>query len=138
MPIPSLSSSVNDPFSTKALDWLDSPLFGSISCQAVSDGVIEDVVICPSNTFSSSVSHPSFSFYSGHAEISNPTEQWQFDAMDNNCTLDSLKLQLQQAVELEFATIPLYMTTLYSIAPGCNTEAYGLIRSVLIQEMLEL
>ena len=120
------------------LDWLDSPLLGSISCQAVSDGEVDLTGLCPANTFGSSFSHPSFSFYSGHAEISNPTEQWQFDAMNNNCTLESLKLQLQQAVELEFATIPLYMTTLYSIAPGCNTEAYGLIRSVLLQEMLHM
>ena len=129
------------------LDWLDSPLLGSISnttiqtnttCQAVSDGEMDLTGLCPANTFGSSVTHPSFSFYSGHAEISNPTEQWQFDAMNNNCTLESLKLQLQQAVELEFATIPLYMTTLYSIAPGCNTEAYGLIRSVLLQEMLHM
>ena len=54
------------------------------------------------------------------------------------CTIENLQEQLQEAVELEFATIPLYMTSLYSIVDGCNSEIYDLIRSVLIQEMLHM
>ena len=51
------------------------------------------------------------------------------------CSLDNLKLQLQQAVHLEFYTIPLYLTALYSIVDGCNQEVYMLISSVVKQEM---
>ena len=54
------------------------------------------------------------------------------------CTIENLQEQLQQAVELEFATIPLYLTSLYSIVDGCNSEIYDLIRSVVIQEMLHM
>ena len=64
--------------------------------------------------------------------------QWQMDAMNSNCTLDTLKDHVQQAIQLEFATIPLYMTTLYSIVDGCNTEVYSLIRSIIMQEMLHM
>ena len=51
------------------------------------------------------------------------------------CILEDLKLQLQQAVELEFATIPVYLTSMYSIVEGCNKIIYHKIRSVVIQEM---
>ena len=64
--------------------------------------------------------------------------QWQLDVMHNNCSLESLRLQLQQALQLEFYTIPLYLTSLYSIKDGHNREAYTLIRSVLMQEMLHM
>ena len=56
----------------------------------------------------------------------------------NACNIANLQLQLQDAIEIEFATIPLYLTTLYSIADGCNVEIYNLLRSVVIQEMLHL
>ena len=52
------------------------------------------------------------------------------------CTLDNLKDQLQIATELEFITLPLYLTALYSIVQDCNVEAYELIRSIVMQEML--
>jgi len=45
---------------------------------------------------------------------------------------------LQQAVELEHATIPPYLTALYSIKPGCNVRAAALIRSVVVEEMLHM
>ena len=74
--------------------------------------------------------------------IQNPAPpqqcQWQMDAMNSNCTIDTLKDHVQQAIQLEFATIPLYMTTLYSIVDGCNTEVYSLIRSIIMQEMLHM
>ena len=54
------------------------------------------------------------------------------------CTIENLQEQLQEAVELEFATIPLYLTSLYSIVDGCNSEIYDIIRSVVIQEMLHM
>ena len=52
------------------------------------------------------------------------------------CTLESLHKQLQQAVQLEFSTIPLYITSLYSIIQHHNQEAYTAIREVVMQEML--
>ena len=64
--------------------------------------------------------------------------QWQLDAIHNNCTIESLKKQVQQAIQLEFATIPLYMTSMYSIKEGFNSEVYLLIRSVVMQEMLHM
>ena len=52
------------------------------------------------------------------------------------CTLGSLQEQLQTAAQIEFYTIPLYLTTLYSFVNNCNIEAVELMRSVVLQEML--
>ncbi len=52
------------------------------------------------------------------------------------CTIHTLRRQLQTAMQLEWATLPTYLTTMYSIVDGCNTEIYGLIRGVVMQEML--
>ena len=52
------------------------------------------------------------------------------------CTVEELKNQLQLAMQLEFYTIPTYLTTLYSIVDGCNIEIYNAIREVVMQEML--
>ena len=54
------------------------------------------------------------------------------------CDLSNLQAQLQQAVQLEFYTIPLYLTALYSIKEGYNTQAYQAIRDVVMQEMLHM
>ena len=54
------------------------------------------------------------------------------------CNLINLRTQLQQAVQLEFYTIPLYLTALYSIKEGYNTQAYQAIRNVVMQEMLHM
>jgi rubrerythrin len=45
---------------------------------------------------------------------------------------------LQSAIELEHATIPLYLTAAYSIKDGSNTVARRIIRSVAIEEMLHM
>lgn len=50
----------------------------------------------------------------------------------------SLREHLQIAMELELSTLPPYMCALYSIQDGANIEAAGLIRSVLMEEMLHL
>ena len=62
----------------------------------------------------------------------------EFSKNTLQCSVPHLLEQLQQAIELEFATLPVYLTSLYSIVDGCNTEVYELIRSVIIQEMLHL
>ena len=51
---------------------------------------------------------------------------------------NQLIMALQTAIELEHATIPVYLTALYSIKPNANNEAAALIRSVVIEEMLHM
>jgi hypothetical protein len=46
--------------------------------------------------------------------------------------------ELQKGAELEFATIPLYMSALMSIKPQTNAVSAALIRSVMMEEMLHL
>jgi hypothetical protein len=53
-------------------------------------------------------------------------------------TLDDLHQYLDAAMQLEHATIPPYLTALYSIHPGTNSPAYHVIRVVVIEEMLHL
>ena len=50
--------------------------------------------------------------------------------------MDELKDQLQLAMQLEFYTVPTYLTTLYSIVDGCNIEIYNTIREIVMQEMM--
>ena len=52
------------------------------------------------------------------------------------CTIEGVREQLQMAVQIEFYTLPLYLTSLYSIIEHCNVEAYQLIRNIAMQEML--
>ncbi|RTQ49696.1 hypothetical protein EJV47_12850 [Hymenobacter gummosus] len=52
--------------------------------------------------------------------------------------LKHLHDELQKAIELEFSTIPPYLTAMYSIKPGTNQAAYDVIRSVVMEEMLHL
>jgi hypothetical protein len=53
-------------------------------------------------------------------------------------SVDDLMMALQQAIELEHATIPPYLYALYSIKPGTNSKVAALIRSVVIEEMLHM
>ncbi|KAA8613149.1 ferritin-like domain-containing protein [Salipiger aestuarii] len=52
--------------------------------------------------------------------------------------LAGLHQHLEAAMQLEHATIPPYLTALYSIRPGSNTEAFDIIRAVAVEEMLHL
>lgn len=45
---------------------------------------------------------------------------------------------LHAALQLEHATIPPYMTALYSIRPGTNLDAVQILRVVVVEEMLHL
>lgn len=51
---------------------------------------------------------------------------------------EELKKNLQIAIEVEHSTIPLYLYALFSIKPGSNVQAYSLIRSVLMEEMVHM
>jgi hypothetical protein len=53
-------------------------------------------------------------------------------------TLDDLHNYLHAAMQLEHATIPPYLMALYTIHPGTNSDAYHVIRVVVVEEMLHL
>lgn len=58
--------------------------------------------------------------------------------MSRITTLEALREHLQIAIELEHATIPPYLTALYSIKPGTNERAVEVITSVVVEEMLHM
>ena len=140
------------------LQWLDNPMYNAEGdfpnetepiCYAQSN-ILHEVPTCPAIHGNQIVQSypigPSYSIYydnliptqvSSNSQLSQQC-QWQSDALSSNCTIESLKRHVQQAIELEFATIPLYMTSLYSIVDGCNSEVYSLIRNILMQEMLHM
>ncbi|MBI2921944.1 MAG: ferritin-like protein [Planctomycetes bacterium] len=53
-------------------------------------------------------------------------------------SVEELHRHLYAALQLEHATIPAYLTALYSIHPGTNTEAVHILRAVAVEEMLHL
>lgn len=53
-------------------------------------------------------------------------------------TIESLREHLQWALEIEHATIPPYLTALYSIHEGKNTEIHEVIQSIFMEEMLHM
>ena len=53
-------------------------------------------------------------------------------------TIESLRTHLQWAIELEHATLAPYLSSLYSIKDGSNTESAEVIKSVFIEEMLHM
>ena len=59
-----------------------------------------------------------------------------FDQLDGS--VEGIRNALQNAIELEHATIPVYLYGLYSLQPGTNQEVAGIIRSVVIEEMLHM
>lgn len=64
------------------------------------------------------------------------------NCLRNNMTMtidtpEELRSHLQWAIEVELSTIPPYLYAMYAIEDE-NSEAYGLIRSVAVEEMLHL
>jgi hypothetical protein len=53
-------------------------------------------------------------------------------------TREQLHSYLYAALQLEHATIPPYLTALYSIRPGTNADAYHVLRVTAVEEMLHL
>lgn len=53
-------------------------------------------------------------------------------------TVEDLHSYLHIAIQLEHATIPPYLTALYSLHPTTNADAYRVIRVVAVEEMLHL
>ena len=64
--------------------------------------------------------------------------EWKKEEDQKICSKKSLKRDLQDAITLEFATIPLYLTSMYSIKASHNQEVRAVIRSVVMQEMLHM
>ncbi len=56
----------------------------------------------------------------------------------NLITVERLQKALQLAIELEHATIPVYLCALYSLKPGHNRVVGEIIRSVVVEEMLHM
>jgi hypothetical protein len=52
--------------------------------------------------------------------------------------LDILKRELQVAIEIELATIPPYLTALFSLPDGSNRESQVIVRNVVMEEMLHM
>jgi len=52
--------------------------------------------------------------------------------------IDGLREALQSAIELEHATIPPYLTALYSLKPGGSVEITDRIEEVMIEEMFHM
>lgn len=53
-------------------------------------------------------------------------------------TIDQLYVYLYRAMQLEHATIPVYLTALYSLHPDTNSAAKHILRVVAVEEMLHL
>lgn len=53
-------------------------------------------------------------------------------------TIEDLYDYLDSALQLEHATLPPYLTALYSLQPGSNSDAWHIIRVVAVEEMLHL
>jgi hypothetical protein len=53
-------------------------------------------------------------------------------------SVDELKAHLYLAMQLEHATIPPYLTALYSIKHGTNIDAVKVLRVIAVEEMLHL
>lgn len=51
---------------------------------------------------------------------------------------EDLHTFLQDAIKLELATIPPYLTAYFSLKPGVNDQVAKIIRSVVVEEMLHL
>ena len=70
-----------------------------------------------------------------NVEVHNILSEYGYNSTAQ-CNKQALKVQLQEAVLLEFYTIPVYLTALYSIADNCNIDAYRAIKEIVMQEML--
>jgi hypothetical protein len=53
-------------------------------------------------------------------------------------TIEELHEYLYKGLQLEHATLPPYLTALYSLHPGKNSDAWHVIRVVAVEEMLHL
>lgn len=60
------------------------------------------------------------------------------EALEAAQTIDPVHDALASALQLELATIPVYLTGLFSLKPGVKRETVALVQSVVVEEMLHL
>ncbi|WP_120512870.1 ferritin-like domain-containing protein [Photobacterium salinisoli] len=60
------------------------------------------------------------------------------DKIHDISEVSELREYLQSAIELEHATVPVYLTGLFSLKQAQNVEAGNIVRSVVIEEMLHM
>ncbi len=60
------------------------------------------------------------------------------DAVSTATSADDLAGLVQEAIRLEFATIPPYLTAMLSLKPGQNREIWWAVHDVVVDEMLHL
>ena len=141
------------------LEWLARPCFNSTHC------LLNSSTIKPAINEDHAITQP-WSYRDGHscertgdfrqqphdseeyfAQTANFDPKFGIAQQEDNCfaelkrsqcSVQDLRHCLQKALELEFYTIPLYLTSLYSIKDGHNRKVYSLIRSVVMQEMLHM
>lgn len=65
-------------------------------------------------------------------------ERAAVDALSRATSADDLVGLVQQAVRLEFATIPPYLTAMLSLVPGQNRDIWWAVHDVVVDEMLHM
>ncbi|MGB7997263.1 MAG: ferritin-like domain-containing protein, partial [Photobacterium halotolerans] len=60
------------------------------------------------------------------------------DKIHDISEVSELREYLQSAIELEHATVPVYLTGMFSLKQAQNVEAGNIVRSVVIEEMLHM
>lgn len=60
------------------------------------------------------------------------------DQVNSATSYEDLFPLMQNAIELEHATIPPYLTAIFSLKPGTNEDIRNLIHSIVIEEMLHM
>src|SRR5579884_2346875 len=77
--------------------------------------------------------------FSSNSTKSQPHTSWEITMSTHSIeTKQELYHYLAVAMQLEHATIPPYLTALYTIKPGTNRDASMIIREVVVEEMLHL
>ena len=65
-------------------------------------------------------------------------ERAAVEAVDSATSAEDLVGLVQEAMRLEFATIPPYLTAMLSLKPGQNRDIWWAIHDVVVDEMLHL
>ena len=146
------------------LEWLDNPKYDLLDTKVPT---LEEHAVCPScmvntSTFLSLISgvhpprcsltsldfhaapHHYDSYFNNIFVVRNKAHQQSLVKIkrplftSGTCNLRNLKRQLQTAVELEWTTLPIYLTSLYSIKEGYNPQIAYIIRSIAEQEMVHM
>ena len=139
------------------LEWLSKPCYNSTHCStgpahkeqssessssrlSMIDHVHEMESYCNTHSNFHEQPHDFNNFYKGvaMAQVSDQTIDCIKELEQSGCSVYVIQYCLQKALELEFYTIPPYLTALYTIKDDYNTEVKKIIRSVVMQEMLHM